>query len=248
VIRQPIIPGLLILLLGSGIARAAPWDEAAVRIIAYHANYQALGSGVIIGANGNTGVVLTACHVIEGPCEIVVFRRDGHGYRARLIALNARADLAALLIKDTGDLPIVSISQRLTREAIMAGYGGGNRLILQRGQYLRSYDGGDTQITFRPVDGDSGAGVFALDGSLEGIVWGRGEEGGTCVGLGLIHQFLADARCARYLRPLASAQTAPVLASSVPIREELAALSARIDALEARTHPCPADSHEQTYR
>ena len=60
---------------------------------------QAAGSGVVI--NGD-GTILTNNHVVEGATEIVVTTSDKHEYKARILGLDPKTDLAVIKIDEKG--------------------------------------------------------------------------------------------------------------------------------------------------
>ena len=169
---------------------AQSWNDASVKIWNRRGGMASVGSGTIIGSNGEVGLVVTVKHLFrEGVGEIVVRRRDGHGYRGKIWAVSECDDLAAIVIQDTGDLPEVMVSRQQPRAAIMAGFGSGFRV--QQGRFREVSNKGDVFYTFHPADGDSGGGLFAYDGSLVGVVWGRDDEGGATVGAEKLFHFLS---------------------------------------------------------
>jgi S1-C subfamily serine protease len=217
---------LAVLLLSGPGASAQGWVDAPVLIRVTTGNVQAVSSGVILGGNGGSAVVLTCAHGIESPGPIAVYRQDGHGYRARCIAVAEGADLAALLIKDTGDLPRVALAGREGVPSQLAGFGTTARLRRVPGQFLGSI-GRDVLYSFPSENGDSGAGVFNAQGELLAINWGRGDTGAIAVGLRSLRQFVAAPQVARYL---AAPATAP--ATAAVSREEFERLAGRLSALE----------------
>jgi len=60
---------------------------------------RSLGSGVIVDASG---IVLTNAHVVERATEIEVVTGDGKKYKAKLIGVDRRTDLAVLRLQGTG--------------------------------------------------------------------------------------------------------------------------------------------------
>jgi len=67
---------------------------------------QALGSGVIVSADGH---ILTNHHVIDGAEEIKVDLSTRHTYSAKLIGSDAPSDLAVLKI-NAGNLPVLQLA------------------------------------------------------------------------------------------------------------------------------------------
>ena len=155
---------------------------AAVRVVVLGSGFQAEASGVVLGGNGESAVVLTARHALEGAEEVRVYRPGAKGYRARVIAQAEDCDLAAVLVKDTGDFPVIELAASSASSAILAGFGRGDRVKLKRGELAGRGDR-TALYTFDPVAGDSGGGVFTEAGRLQGIVWGRSSDGGAAVSL-----------------------------------------------------------------
>ena len=101
---------------------AQPWLDASVRVTNRNGRIITAGSGTVIGSNGEVGLVVTVKHLFrDGVGEIIVRRRDGHGYLGKIWAVDECADLAAIVIQDTGDLPQVQISSGQPRQAVFAG-------------------------------------------------------------------------------------------------------------------------------
>ena len=98
------------------ITQAQSWNDASVKIWNRTDSITSVGSGTIIGSNGDVGLVLTVKHLFNGGAgEIVVKRRDQHGYRGTLLAVDECANLAAIMILDTDDLPQVPIARSKPR-------------------------------------------------------------------------------------------------------------------------------------
>jgi hypothetical protein len=182
-------------------ANAQTWMDAPVRVVGYaNDGTNTLASGTIIGSNGRVALVLTCRHFLRGVQRIAVFRRDGHGYEAAVAAIHPSADLSALMIKDTRDLPTTLISYQQPSTAFMIGFGGSRSpMHSASGHYLTTTNQGDIEYSFSPRDGDSGAGTFSSDGTLAGVVWGRSGMGGMTSSLDQVRQFLRQPQCMRYL-------------------------------------------------
>jgi serine protease Do len=67
---------------------------------------QALGSGVIIGADG---LIVTNHHVVDGADEIDVVLADRRSFRARLVSSDEHTDLAFLRLEQSQKLPALKI-------------------------------------------------------------------------------------------------------------------------------------------
>ena len=173
--------------------RAGTWDAASVRVMNQVGGSTTHASGTILGGDGDTGFVLTVRHLLDpGVGRLVVMRRDGHGYRAKLWATDEAADLSLLGIRDTGDLPAVRLADGQPARAVLAGFGKGFRS--EEGRFTGTSTEGDGFYTFHPTEGDSGGGVFTPEGRLAGVAWGRGDDGGVAVGTARVRRFLRLAR------------------------------------------------------
>ena len=169
---------------------AQPWLDASVRVTNRNGRIITAGSGTVIGSNGEVGLVVTVKHLFrDGVGEIIVRRRDGHGYLGKIWAVDECADLAAIVIQDTGDLPQVQISSGQPRQAVFAGFGAGFRV--EPGSFMQSSTSGDTFYTFLPTSGDSGGGLFTPNGSLAGVVWGEDGQSGVAVSAARLCHFLS---------------------------------------------------------
>ena len=67
---------------------------------------KSLGSGVIVDSSG---VVLTNAHVVERAQEIEAVTADGKKYKAKLVGLDKRSDLAVLRLQGGGPFPAASL-------------------------------------------------------------------------------------------------------------------------------------------
>lgn len=65
-----------------------------------------IGSGVIVGTKGDTGLVVTNFHVIEGADRIGVRLHDGRAFEAKLVGRDAPTDIALLTFDAPGLVPI----------------------------------------------------------------------------------------------------------------------------------------------
>jgi S1-C subfamily serine protease len=181
---------LLVNFLFSVPASAQSWLEASVKITNRVGKVISAGSGTIVGSNGEVGLVVTVKHLFrDGAGEIIVQRTDGHGYRGKVWSVDECADLAAIAIADTGDLPQIMIAIGQPRQAIFIGFGAGFRA--ESGHFRNVSNEGDVFYTFLPTSGDSGGGVFTASGSLAGVVWGEDGQGGAVVGAARLCHFLS---------------------------------------------------------
>ena len=133
-----------------------------------------LGSGVIVDSGG---VVLTNAHVIEGADEITVALRDRREFRARVLLVDARTDLAVLKIEASG-LPVLAFRDSDTMEvgdlvlAIGNPFGVGQTVTtgIISAQARSAEDGRvfiQTDAAINP--GNSGGALVDMSGRLIGI-------------------------------------------------------------------------------
>ncbi|QDV32669.1 S1 family peptidase [Tautonia plasticadhaerens] len=99
-----------------------PLDDVTIRPTVLIRNGNSRGSGTIIGSNGGRALVLTAAHVIDGPGDPAIeLHRYNLGiegrklggvwpkvYPARVVATDADADVAVLLVQGLAKLPYVA--------------------------------------------------------------------------------------------------------------------------------------------
>jgi S1-C subfamily serine protease len=178
---SPTLAALFVLAAGP----AAPADpqDAAVQVIrpAGRGN----GSGVAVRVDGGSTWVLTCRHVVSdgtGAADGTVrwdwtflVRSRGRAYPAELKGYDSAVDVAVLKVPAV--LPVAPIAQRDPAKGDpvrMFGYGGPP----QEGKALGFVNGNvqgkgvSLYVTFRPVGGDSGAGVFNAQGEVVGVNWG----------------------------------------------------------------------------
>ena len=137
-----------------------------------------LGSGVIVS---NDGYIVTNNHVIDGAVEVSVKLYDGEVHDATLVGTDPRSDLAVLKI-DAKDLPYSIIADSsnivLGQECVVIGnpLGEGitcsNGIIsaLEKEIVINSYPMSVIQTNAAVNEGNSGGGLFNMNGDLIGIV------------------------------------------------------------------------------
>jgi serine protease Do len=186
---------------------ATPWPDAqpkqtpmpaVVRVIATDRNSMSLGSGTLVDANDQYGLVVTNWHVVRdavGPVEVLF--PDGFHSMARIVRTDKEWDLAALLIwKPTVQpVPLSTNPPQLGEILTIAGYGSGE-YKMQSGQctqYLSPAPGKPSEIVELAAaarHGDSGGPILNNRGELVGVLFGEG--GGRTDGSygGRVNQFL----------------------------------------------------------
>ncbi len=152
-----------------------------------------LGSGVIVRANG---VVVTNHHVINGADEIFVVLNDRREFKAKVVADDARLDLAVLKIESAG-LPFLPLRNSDAIEVGDVAFAIGNPfgigqtvtqgIVSAVGRASRSAAGDyeffiQTDAAINP--GNSGGALVGLDGKLFGINTSIFSPTGSYAGIG----------------------------------------------------------------
>lgn len=243
--------------------------QAIVRITHERGRTRALGSGTLIEAEGEEGIILTCGHLFrEGAGSVVVSFVDGRSFGAAIIKIDPVADLAALRIRNP-QVPPIALAPEVPRRGealISCGYGGDGRLSCNRGQLL-----GYARLSGAPADdvlelsgsarqGDSGGPVLDRQHRLVAVLFGTDGHVVDATHCGRVRRFLKGLLGQRRTAPAAptvvakppALPNAPVsecrdelnrLAQSV--REMNEALSAKVDGLAANVAvslPAPRDS------
>jgi hypothetical protein len=142
-----------------------------------------LGSGTLVDANQDYGLVITNWHVVRdavGPVEVVF--PNGFHSMARVVRTDREWDLAALLIwKPPAVTPmsVTAVAPRLGDTLTIAGYGKGD-YKMQSGQcteYLAPAPGRPAEIVELAATarhGDSGGPILNNRGELAGVLFGEG--------------------------------------------------------------------------
>ncbi len=194
-----------------------------------------IGSGTLIGRNENQGLVLTCAHLFEeGKGTIVVEFPGRRSYQARLIAIDRKHDLAALLIRRPSIVPIRVALSSPSGTLLACGYGSDGRFACARGTiagYATPEGASFPSIKIRGAvrSGDSGGVVLNLRNQLVGVIWGA-REGFTYATQGEpLRQFLARVRGQPTSRP--QVVLSPVKPKPSPFNRRLAAMEQRVESL-----------------
>ena len=137
-----------------------------------------LGSGVIISDNG---YIVTNNHVVKDATNIIVKLQDGNNYEAKIIGADEKTDLALIKIS-ANNLPYASLADsdqlKIGEEVIAIGNGLGkgttasNGIVsaLNREVTIDKYSMTLILTNAEINSGNSGGGLFDLNGNLIGIV------------------------------------------------------------------------------
>ncbi|MDO5439940.1 MAG: trypsin-like peptidase domain-containing protein [Erysipelotrichaceae bacterium] len=137
-----------------------------------------LGSGVIISSDG---YIVTNNHVIESAKEVSIKLYNGENYEAKLIGTDPRSDIAVIKI-DAKDLEFTSIADSsaltLGQECVVIGNPLGEGIscsngivsALEKEITIKDYPMSVIQTNAAVNEGNSGGGLFNMNGDLIGIV------------------------------------------------------------------------------
>lgn len=150
------------------------------------------GSGTLVMVSDKKGLVVTNWHVIRDAAGTITVRfPDGFTTSATVVKTDKTWDLAALSIARPNAQPVkLSASVPKVGDALtVAGYGSGT-YRQSSGRLLQYCAPGMTEpndiieVTTAARNGDSGGPIFALDGTLAGVLFGSisGTTNGSHVG------------------------------------------------------------------
>lgn len=137
-----------------------------------------LGSGVIISSDG---YIVTCNHVVEGASSVTVKTNDGIEYEATIVGTDSKTDLAVLKIEATNlqystfvDSESLAIGQEVLAigNSLGKGTSSTNGIIsaLDRNVTINNYSMTLILTNAEVNSGNSGGGLFDMDGNLVGIV------------------------------------------------------------------------------
>ncbi|MEX2026087.1 MAG: trypsin-like peptidase domain-containing protein, partial [Pirellulaceae bacterium] len=155
---------------------------AIARITVQEKNAVSFGSGSLIDARGQFGLVVTNWHVVrDATGEISVEFPGGFRSPARLLKVDADWDLAALEIArpPIAPLPISAALPQIGQPLVIAGYGAGNYRAAagKCKQYLAPKEDTDfhlVEIDVEARQGDSGGPILNERGEIAGVLFGAG--------------------------------------------------------------------------
>jgi len=179
----------------------AEHQKAAVRI----RHGSAGGSGVCIWTNGETLVVLTAAHVVEGPGLTRIYWKDGKTTLGSVIGSDKFNDVAVIQCKFKGRVTTIPLASQPPPEGVkveILGFGGPQDTLRRfYGKVIGTGDRISAQAYL--LSGDSGAGMI-YKGTVVGII-----RGGPYLSQGII-----DARGQNWslVHPAGGASCRPIAA------------------------------------
>jgi hypothetical protein len=187
---------------------------AVARIVVPESDGTSYGSGTLVDARGEFGLVVTNWHVVEAARqELWVEFADGFRSAGKLLKVDRDWDLAAIAIWRPNGEPVALAKQapRPGDELVIAGFGSGP-FRAARGQCLQYVTPSlelpleMVQVTAAARNGDSGGPIFNTRGELAGVLFGTGEgvtSGSYC---GRVNEFLASVLPKEPPRPAATKQ------------------------------------------
>lgn len=172
---------------------------AVARIVAPEADGVSYGSGTLVDATGEYGLVLTNWHVVKDATgEISVIFPEGFKSPAQVVKLDKDWDLAALVVWKPGALPVVisNTAPQLGESLTIAGYGEGQYRSVtgQCTQYLspeRHLPSEIVELSAPARNGDSGGPIFNARGELAGVLFGANRSSTAGSHSGRLNIFLA---------------------------------------------------------
>lgn len=140
------------------------------------------GSATLVGIKGDTGLAITAAHVVEGGSRVSLKFPNGYNCRGTILGRNERLDLAAIelpVVEGLRTPPRVRAAKESDGVLLAVGYPyySKGEPHFTRGKYL-GYSGTDVHFAAKPSlhSGFSGGALFAPDGSYLGSTNGYGES------------------------------------------------------------------------
>lgn len=201
----------------SPVANAAP-HPAVCRVAVEERDGQAFGSGTLIDAREQYGLVVTNWHVVRDAVgKIEVRFPDGHVSEARPLKLDETWDLAALVVwrPPTEPVRLAARPPQQGDQLTICGYGQGDyRALTGRCTDYYAPEVGEPQelveLNVEARQGDSGGPIFNSRGELAGVLFGAAR--GTTLGSfgGRVQTFLAT------LAPDIGARPSTLVAQSQP--------------------------------
>lgn len=202
----------------SAATQPANIHPAVARIVAPSQGSVSYGSGTLVYADQQAGLVITNWHVInEATGAISVHFPDGFYSLGTVVRVDRDWDLALIAIRKPSatPVPLASAAPRPGEVLTIAGYGSG--AYRAASGYCTQYVAPGTTFPFEMVEvavsarqGDSGGPIFNAQGELAGVLFGEGNgrtSGSYC---GRVRWFLAS------VVPEGSAGSAQIASRSSP--------------------------------
>ena len=191
--------GCLVIAMAPSTVLAANEHPAVCRIIVDEQMGHAFGSGTLIDARDNYGLVITNWHVVRDATGLITVRfPNGFESEAKPVKLDETWDLAALVIWRPPAEPVRLATSAPQSGDLLTIHGYGQGRYRQAWGRCTSYYAPTVGMPKELVEldvearqGDSGGPIFNSQGELAGVLFGAGQ--GTTLGSfgGRVDQFLA---------------------------------------------------------
>lgn len=169
----------------SNVARQppSPPHPAVARIVVPEKGATSYGSGTLVDARGDYGLVITNWHVVrDATGNITVIFPDGFQCAARVLKTDKDWDLAALAVwrPKVDPITIAPVPPQPGDVLTIAGYGSGNYRAAT-GRCTQFVSPGDkfpyemVEVSTEARQGDSGGPMFNTRGELAGVLFGAGQ-------------------------------------------------------------------------
>jgi len=191
-LSRPVKAGFILVLVLAGActsqtqAALTPTDRAVrLSVSGCGASSQTTGSGFVF----DDGLVVTAAHTVARAGRVDVVYRDGSTVPAGVVAIDTERDMAALAVPVVDvDRPLIGTAQAGDVGQVVGGLKSGTvdmtvrqyaRLSIEEVLGTERFSRPGYEIDAPTADGDSGAGVYDLDGRLVGMVFAVSTTGGS---------------------------------------------------------------------
>jgi hypothetical protein len=198
----PLIYALAFLLLAATATASQTPHPAIVRVVVPQKDATSYGSGTLVDAGADYGLVITNWHVVRDASGPIHVQFPG-GFRtgATVLKIDADWDLAALGIwkPPVSPLPITTAPPQPGEPLAIAGYGSGS-YRLATGRCTKYYSPGKNlpyeivEVSTPARNGDSGGPILNQRGEIAGVLFGEGQGHTAGSYGGRVERFLADVR------------------------------------------------------
>lgn len=164
---------------------------AVVRVVNDLGRERSLGSGTLVAADAEQGLIVSCAHLFsDGVGKVSVVFPDQKSFAARVLEVNRHCDLSLLRIA-APSVPAAQVAEQVPRVGdplASAGYGPHGQYATHRGRALGyvSLDGKShnvLEMTGSARQGDSGGPIWNAQGQLAGVIFGtdgRTVDGAHC--------------------------------------------------------------------
>ena len=179
------------------------YESMALKIVNHRGNSAVCGSGGLIDAAGDCGLVLSCGHLFPYVGLIEVVAPDGRRFEGTLVDVDRDVDLSLIAISTDSDMKLSPLAEETPlrgAEIVTAGYGWG-QLREMRAKVTGWNQSGrrwDMHGSRGLRSGDSGSLVWNDKGEVVGIGWGTSGSSAYIVGLPTIYEFIERPKVVQY--------------------------------------------------